>query len=160
LPPRAPAPEVPYGLPGIQVEPGAAFWLNGEHLPRAVPLGEVAAHFRNPDGTFREDIRFPLEVEGEIAELRLLASRRGEPLPADYLGEFIQLLRSPAQAPVRTGGELARLCEAQVPGRAHREALDLLLKGRADVSPVRQARLFMALELAVYTALSAAWYFK
>ncbi len=154
------SPDAPYGLGGPQVEPGAAHWLLGKHLPAVVPLAEITAHFRAPSGEFREDIFFPCDVAGELAELKLLAGRRGEPLPADYLSDLIVHGRRPEQRTVRTGGELARLFDALTPGRMHRHVLDRLLAGRSDVSPVRQARLYMALDLTIYTALAAAWHFK
>lgn len=58
------------------------------------------------------------------------------------------------------GQELARMFENETPGLLHRHALNWLLFGRVDVSPPRQARIWMALDMAIYTALSAAWHYK
>ena len=56
--------------------------------------------------------------------------------------------------------ELARAFENETPGLYHRHALNWLLFNRTDISPPRQARIWMALDIAIYTALSAAWYYK
>lgn len=61
---------------------------------------------------------------------------------------------------VDQGQELARLFEQETPGLLHRHALNWLFFNRADVSPTRQARVWLALDMAIYTALDAAWYYK
>jgi membrane-associated phospholipid phosphatase len=61
---------------------------------------------------------------------------------------------------VNEGRELARMFENETPGLLHRHALNWLLYNRADVSPPRQARIWMALDVAIYAALDAAWYYK
>lgn len=58
------------------------------------------------------------------------------------------------------GQELARAFESETPGLYHRHALNWIFYSRPDVSPVRQARVWMALDIAIYTALSTAWYYK
>lgn len=63
-------------------------------------------------------------------------------------------------AVVRNGAELARMFEAETPGHIHRHAVNFLFYMRPDISPPRQARVWMALDVAIYAALSAAWYFK
>lgn len=50
--------------------------------------------------------------------------------------------------------------EEETPGIYHRHALNWLLFLRPDISPPRQARIWMGLDMAIYTALSAAWYYK
>ncbi|HEY0013250.1 MAG TPA: hypothetical protein VGB79_10425 [Allosphingosinicella sp.] len=60
---------------------------------------------------------------------------------------------------VTTGEELARLFEAETPGLLHRHALNCILFER-PVSPPRQARVWMALDITIYSALLAAWHFK
>jgi len=50
--------------------------------------------------------------------------------------------------------------EQETPGIYHRHALNWLLFLRPDISPTRQARIWMGLDIAIYTALSAAWYYK
>lgn len=61
---------------------------------------------------------------------------------------------------VLKGAELARMFENETPGLLHRHALDYLLFNRTDVSPPRQARIWMALDVAISAALAAAWWFK
>lgn len=61
---------------------------------------------------------------------------------------------------VNEGRELARVFEEETPGLYHRHALNWLLFMRPDISPTRQARIWMGLDMAIYTALSAAWYYK
>ena len=61
---------------------------------------------------------------------------------------------------VRTGRQLARMFEEETPGLLHRHALNYLLYKRREISPPRQARIWMALDVAIYSALAAAWYFK
>lgn len=58
------------------------------------------------------------------------------------------------------GMELARAFENETPGLYHRHALNWLFFNRTDISPPRQARIWMALDMAIYTALSTAWYYK
>lgn len=61
---------------------------------------------------------------------------------------------------VKTGRELARMFEIETPGLYHRHALNLLLYNRPDISPPRQARIWMALDVTIYGALCAAWWYK
>jgi len=60
---------------------------------------------------------------------------------------------------VKNGQELARLFEDETPGLMHRHALNCLLFQR-NVSPPRQARIWMALDLTIYSALLASWHIK
>lgn len=61
---------------------------------------------------------------------------------------------------INEGQELARAFENETPGLFHRHALNWAFFNRADISPPRQARIWMALDMAIYTALSAAWHYK
>lgn len=65
---------------------------------------------------------------------------------------------------VTTGRQLARMFQDETPGLAHRHALNYLLYKRVFVgdaiSPPRQARIWMALDVTIYSALIAAWYYK
>ncbi len=65
----------------------------------------------------------------------------------------------PAYPVVTTGRELARYFESETPGLAHRLALNSLLQ-RANWSPPRQALAWAALDVTIYSALAAAWYYK
>lgn len=61
---------------------------------------------------------------------------------------------------INMGGELARMFELETPGLYHQHLLNWLLFKRTDISPPRHARVGMALNVALYSALSAAWWFK
>lgn len=67
---------------------------------------------------------------------------------------------NPPSLAVYEGRELARMFETETPGLYHRHALNWLLFSRSDVSPPRQARIWLALDMAIYTALSACWHYK
>lgn len=180
-------PAQPYDLPGPQVEPGAAYWLLGKHLPQVVPISEVTTRVTG-------SIAFPTDVATitqEISELANRAHARGTQVPAGYLSKFINLQNLPFGAIfntthnhtthkqyrvkdvnhqdqrilrpshlVTTYGELARMFESETPGLLHRHALNWLLYNRSDVSPPRHARIWMALDVTLYSALSAAWHYK
>ena len=60
---------------------------------------------------------------------------------------------------IQTGRELARWFENETPGLGHRHALNCLILN-CSLSPPRQARIWMALDVAIYSALLAAWYYK
>ncbi|HYO12211.1 MAG TPA: vanadium-dependent haloperoxidase [Thermoanaerobaculia bacterium] len=85
--------------------------------------------------------------------------RRGRD-PEPNLLEILRGEEEDAALPViRTGRELARYFEAETPGLAHRQALNLLLRD-ASWSPPRQAWVWAALDITIYSALLAAWYYK
>ena len=65
----------------------------------------------------------------------------------------------PAYPVVATGRELARYFESETPGLAHRLALNYLLQS-TNWSPPRQAWAWAALDVTIYSALTAAWYYK
>lgn len=60
---------------------------------------------------------------------------------------------------IQTGRELARWFENETPGLGHRHAFNCLILS-CSLSPPRQARIWMALDVAIYSALLAAWYYK
>jgi hypothetical protein len=125
-------------------------------------------------------------IEAELDELKELEANRDNPLPAGTISKFLQLRPPPLgavyclereQKPlqnlneqcsltsqdepkvIQTGRELARYFEAETPGLAHRQALNCLIT-TCDLSPPRQARIWMALDVTIYSALLAAWYYK
>ncbi|MDB5600840.1 MAG: phosphatase family protein [Xanthobacteraceae bacterium] len=182
--PTPPNPTAPYRLRGPQVEYAAAYWLINSKL-RMPTLEEVTTEVGNPP-PYSQD---PTFLNKEIAELKNLASRRNDPLPENYLSDFIQLQSSPfgtiinatharvqyrtdyptiqdsrihrlRKTVVQTGRELARMFEIETPGLLHRHALNWFLFYRSEISPPRQARIWMALDLALYAALAAAWHYK
>jgi len=65
----------------------------------------------------------------------------------------------PAYPVIRTGRELARYFESETPGLAHRLALNELIR-QQNWSPPRQAMAWAALDVAIYSALLAAWHYK
>jgi hypothetical protein len=67
--------------------------------------------------------------------------------------------RLPGQQIIRTGRGMARAVEAETPGLYHRNALSYLMTMRSW-SPPRQALVWAALDIAIASALQAAWYYK
>ncbi len=61
---------------------------------------------------------------------------------------------------VATGRQLARLFENETPGLLYRHALNYLFYKRPEISPPRQARVWMMLDLAIFSALAAARHYK
>jgi hypothetical protein len=105
---------------------------------RPQPLSAIVNLERDP--------AFQALRRGREPEPNLLAVMRGDEQDA-------------ALPAVRTGRELARYFEANTPGLAHRHALNLLLR-EADWSPPREAWVWAALDVTIYSALTAAWYYK
>jgi membrane-associated phospholipid phosphatase len=60
---------------------------------------------------------------------------------------------------LQTGRELARYFESETPGLGHRHALNYLLTAES-LSPPRQAWIWATLDIAIYSALLAAWHYK
>lgn len=71
----------------------------------------------------------------------------------------VQVNRLPGQQVIRTGRGLARAVENETPGIFHRHALNYLITTR-NWSPPRQALVWAALDVAIASALQAAWYYK
>ena len=67
--------------------------------------------------------------------------------------------RLPGKQVIRTGRGLARAVENETPGIFHRHALNYLITTR-QWSPPRQALIWAALDVAIASALQAAWYYK
>src|SRR3954453_14435005 len=66
--------------------------------------------------------------------------------------------RLPGQQVIRTGRGLARAVEKETPGLYHRHITSFLMD--PNWSPPRQARVWAALDIAIASALQAAWYYK
>ena len=66
---------------------------------------------------------------------------------------------NPAYPVIRTGRELARYFENETPGMAHRLAANELLR-QYNWSPPRHALVWATLDIAIYSALLAAWHYK
>ena len=71
----------------------------------------------------------------------------------------VQANRLPGQRVIRTGRGMARAVENETPGLFHRHALNYLITTRVW-SPPRQALVWAALDVAIASALQAAWYYK
>ena len=71
----------------------------------------------------------------------------------------VNTARGEAFPVIQTGRELGRYFENNTPGVAHRQALNFLIRD-TGWSPPRQALVWAALDIAIYSALAAAWYFK
>jgi membrane-associated phospholipid phosphatase len=67
--------------------------------------------------------------------------------------------RLPGEQVIRTGRGLARAVENETPGLYHRHAANYLMRTR-NWSPPRQALVWAALDVAIASALQAAWYYK
>jgi membrane-associated phospholipid phosphatase len=72
----------------------------------------------------------------------------------------VQANRLPGQRVIRTGRGLARALENETPGLHYRHALNYLITTRGSWSPPRQALVWAALDVAIASALQAAWYYK
>ncbi len=173
-----------YRLSGPQVEPEASYW-NRCPLPCPVSLEELIA-VTDDESNPRFFPPFPTDpdvVQEEFEELRDLERRRDDPTQVVStapgrvrcpISTFLQLRPPPLGAVfnyargdnfpvIFTGRELARYFENETPGLAHRQALNYLLRETnrdARWSPPRQALVWAALDVALYSALSAAWYYK
>ena len=64
------------------------------------------------------------------------------------------------QQVIRTGRGLARAFENETPGIFHRHALNYLITTRPMWGPARQALVWATLDVAIASALQAAWYYK
>ena len=176
-----------YAVEGRQVEPSAAYWATGGKRIEVVEVDaldddRVIPKF-NCDPGFLEEELDELEhlqslrdrtntIEGEykgrkrlpLSPFMLLRPPLGAVVPVDAFNDVPRLAKiarqcAPVDPMVATGRELARLFESETPGLLHRHALNCLLFGR-NVSPPRQARIGMALDVTIYSALLAAWHYK
>jgi hypothetical protein len=103
---------------------------------------------------------FPLPVPpGNPGNRRRLAISPFLQMRPQPLGAVFNRERSEDEPVILTGRELARYFESETPGLGHRHALNFLIS-TANWSPPRQALVWMALDVAIYSALLAAWYYK
>lgn len=98
----------------------------------------------------REKLPFAFDFRADISRLFNL-------MPPPLGG--VQVNRLPGQEVIRTGRGMARAVEAETPGLFHRHALNYLITTRWW-SPPRQALIWAALDVAIASALQAAWYYK
>jgi membrane-associated phospholipid phosphatase len=177
-----------YALKGWQVEPGASWWLDclGDNpcpAPRPITVKELLSKINPATSHYPTD---EPTLKAELEELVMLSRMRDEPaalaheptLPITQepqqarlpLSMFLQLRPQPLGAVVNTargeafpvinsGRELARYFENETPGLPFRLALDYMVR-EESWSPPRQAWVWAALDVTIYSALAAAWYFK
>lgn len=72
----------------------------------------------------------------------------------------VMVNRFPGDRIIHTGRGMARAVEMETPGLHHRHALNYLMRTRMSWSPPRQALVWAALDVALASALQAAWYYK
>lgn len=170
-----------YALPGTpdfpQVEPEASYWFR---CP-------VISTVRIDDVRVKVDGKLPAYPESnsttaqqELNKLRKFFDDRDTPsaFPQSKLSDFLKNPKYTRRPPVgavtskrtsptpflRTGDELARLFQAETPGLWHRHVLNVLLAPDAELgrrlSPPRQALIWATLDVAISSALMAAWHYK
>ena len=171
-----------YRLSGPQVEPESSYWLN---CPRPCPISLQELLPVTEDSTsphfFPAHPATKAQIKMEFDELMDLQGRRNDPtqvvstesgrerLPISLFlqlrppplrgGGIINMAREDSFPVLFTGSELARYFENNTPGLAHRQALNYLIHD-TNWSPPRQALVWAALDLTIYSALGAAWYYK
>jgi hypothetical protein len=111
----------------------------------------------NPQPSSSVEDVFPLPIPG--GSRRRLAISPFLQLRPPPLGAVFSRERSEDRPVIKTGRELARYFESETPGVAYRQALNSLI-ATINWSPPRQALVWMALDVAIYSALLAAWYYK
>jgi membrane-associated phospholipid phosphatase len=174
-----------YDLRGPQVEPEASYWLDCDivnrcPVPRPITIDELNDKLSSLDPYPTTQVALRRELE----ELIMLARLRDEPailghepasrrepqqtrLPLSLflqlrpqpLGAVINTARGDAFPVVNTGRELARYFESETPGLQFRHALNHMIREEMW-SPPRQAWVWAALDVTIYSALAAAWYIK
>ncbi|HYI11114.1 MAG TPA: Ig-like domain-containing protein [Thermoanaerobaculia bacterium] len=172
-----------YNLRGPQVEPQSSFWtISPCAVPCIVRISDLIVKTDDPENPcFFPPYPADFETQTEeIEEIIELASLRDDPealanpsspgrrrlaispflqLRPQPLGAVYNRLRSEDQPVILTGRELARYFESETPGLGHRHALNFLI-AKFNYSPPRQALIWAALDMAIYSALLAAWHYK
>jgi hypothetical protein len=157
------------------VQPNGAQWGKSPHLPRVPTLREMCVAI----DPLIDDYPVPPDPYNELVELLELAQLRDDPnalisvVPGRERKRISRFLLQhpqpygaaydetrPVSAPaIQTGRELARWFESETPGMPHRHALNYLFK-HLPHPPLSQARIWAALDVCIYGALLAAWYYK
>jgi hypothetical protein len=123
----------------------------------------MLARLRDEPGDFahepsRDAMNKPNPITVEPQQLRLPLSMFLQLRPQP-LGAVINTARDGAFPVINSGRELARYFENETPGLQFRLALDYMIREEAW-SPPRQAWIWAALDVTIYSALTAAWYLK
>lgn len=181
-------PNQEYALPGQlpdfpQVEPEASYWFRCPVLC-IVSFKDVRKALDNE--LKKPENKYPPsdspQAQEELDELRRLFADREKPaaFPQSQLSAFLREMKYVKRPPVgaalsrrasptpllRTGGELARLFEAETPGLWHRHVLNVLFDPEVPgglgqrLSPPRQALVWATLDVAIASALMSAWHYK
>ena len=95
-----------------------------------------------------------MPIEGLRLPLSMFLAIRPQPF-----GAVTNTARDGASPVIANGRELARYFEGETPGLAHRLALNYMIR-EVQWAPPRQAWLWAALDVTIYSALVAAWYLK
>jgi len=103
-----------------------------------------------PCERLKEDLPMRFDCRRPISKFLNLAP---PPIGAVLVNRF------PGEQIIRTGRGMARAVESETPGLYHRHALNYLI-GTRSWSPPRQALVWAALDVALASALQAAWYYK
>nr|WP_290226027.1 vanadium-dependent haloperoxidase [Trichocoleus desertorum] len=184
------APESPstqYNLPGIsdkshniifpQVEPGASAWFRCP-TPTVVSYERVTKRLKGKIDSYPK-IGSP-EEQKELEEVRQFAANAEDPKALDqnslsaFLMEPLYVSPPPAGAvlnkrpnidPIICNGlELAYLFQSETPGIWHRHVLNFILAPSTELglrlSPPRHALIWATLDVAIHSALMAAWHYK
>ncbi|MDQ4030732.1 MAG: vanadium-dependent haloperoxidase, partial [Actinomycetota bacterium] len=181
--PWPPPPVNTYSLPGPQVEPAAGYWTKDPcKVPCVVRIDPDLIAITDDatnDCHFPDYPTTPAVLDAEIQELLDLAQLRDDPdavasnesdrrrlaispflqLRPQPIGAVFNRLRAEDEPVIKTGRELARYFENETPGLAHRHALNFLIPD-TGWSPPRQALVWAALDITIYSALLAAWHYK
>lgn len=159
-----------------QVEPEASYWFRCPVLC-VVSLTEVAAELKNKVNPYPTDAT---TLKKEIKELKDFYNKRNDDYPQNKLSIFLKDEKYTMSPPVgsvvsaplpnrpfiRSGLELATLFEGETPGLWHRHVMNVLLDPSVEgglgqkLSPPLQSLLWAALDLAITSALMAAWHYK
>ncbi|MBD2115164.1 MULTISPECIES: vanadium-dependent haloperoxidase [Cyanophyceae] len=173
-----------YSLPGIenlpQVEPGASAWFRCP-TPTVVSYERVTKRLQGKTDSYPE-IGSP-EEQKELEELRQFAANAEDAnaLDQNSLSAFLTNRRFVSPPPagavlskrtdtnspiIRNGLELAYLFQSETPGIWHRHILNFILAPEPEsslglrLSPPRHALIWATLDVAIHSALMAAWHYK
>lgn len=176
-----------YALPGTQIAPDAWKWLRGPHqVPKFpnlnVPNLADITRLCDPEIDNHPFPSSPAEIDVQMEELRNLARWRNDSgqlsstnpislrkpisrflqLRPQPLGAVYDSLRAETAPVILTGRELARWFEKDTPTLAHAHALNHLIQtvNPPQKWPPNQAQIWAALNVTIYTAMLAAWYYK
>lgn len=178
------SPSTRYNLPGTkkrpQVEPGASAWFRCP-TPTVVSYERVTRRLKGKIDSYPK-IGSP-EEQKELEEIRQFTANAEDPNALDQksLSAFLTNRRFVSPPPagavlskrtdtnspiIRNGLELAYLFQSETPGIWHRHILNFILAPKPEsslglrLSPPRHALIWATLDVAIHSALMAAWHYK